>query len=220
MGFIGSINDKLRKFFWTQAPILDGRRCYIGCSGNFTIEQIITTRAPGAEIHSNDISLYSSVVGFALTCRKLPMQVVNPEIAWAQEYIDRGNPEAIATLLLLLDMFQFEKRKNPYSIRMWETYLTQWETLHTKTTVKVADSLTRSKVHEYTMVDVFNYYPRPDGVSIGFLPTYVGGYEKLFKRLEESITWADKPAYDMLTKERRNGNHEVYVGFKLERRTE
>jgi hypothetical protein len=203
LGFIGSINDKLRKFFWTQADVLSGRRCYIGCSGNFTIEQIITTRCKDAEIHSNDVSLYSSAVGFALTGRRLAMQVMNPELAWAQEYIDRGNPEAIATLLLLLDMFQYEKRKNPFSVRMWDTYLVQWAALHAKTTAKVADSLTRTKVHEYTMTDVYDYYPRPDGVSIGFLPTYVGGYEKLFARLEESITWPDKPAYDMLTKERR-----------------
>ena len=48
------------------------------------------------------------------------------------------------------------------------------------------------------MQDVYDYYPRPDGVSIGFLPTYVGGYEKLFERLESSIAWS-KPAYDMLT---------------------
>ncbi len=28
MGFIGAINDKLRKFFWTQAYLLEGRKCW------------------------------------------------------------------------------------------------------------------------------------------------------------------------------------------------
>jgi hypothetical protein len=39
-------------------------------------------------------------------------------------------------------------------------------------------------------------------VSIGFLPTYIGGYEKLFVSLGKSIKW-DVPAYGMLTAERR-----------------
>jgi hypothetical protein len=39
-------------------------------------------------------------------------------------------------------------------------------------------------------------------VSIGFLPTYISGYEKLFVSLGKSIKW-DVPAYGMLTAERR-----------------
>ena len=59
MGFIGSINDKLRKFFSTHAGLLEGRDIYIGCSGNFTVEQIISRRCENVTIHSNDISLYA-----------------------------------------------------------------------------------------------------------------------------------------------------------------
>jgi Phage DNA Adenine Methylase-like domain 1/Phage GNAT-like domain len=202
MSFTGSINDKLRKFFWTHAGVLEGRKCYIGCSGNFTIEQIISRRCDRAEIYSNDISLYSSALGHMLAGLPFRMEVINPELSWANRYIERDGPERIATLLLLLEMLKYEKRKNPFAERMWQTYLINFEGMMEKTADRVKRAAESIRVKEYTMTDVFEYYPRPAGVNIGFLPTYVGGYEKLFQRLDESVDW-DRPAYDMLTTERR-----------------
>lgn len=203
MSFVGSINEKLRKFFYTHAGVLADRKCYIGCSGNFTIEQIIARHCASAEIYSNDVSLYSSVIGYMLAYgRTLPMEFINPELSWANEYVSRGPAEAAATVLLVLELLKYEKRKNPYSERMWQAYLVNFESLHEKTLKKVRAAAEHIRIKEYTMTDVYDYYPRPDGVSICFLPTYAGGYEKLFARLEESVKW-DKPGYLMLTEERR-----------------
>lgn len=202
MSFIGSINDKLRKFFWTHAGVVEGRKCYIGCSGNFTVEQIISRRCSQVEIYSNDVSLYSSALGHMLAGAAFRIEVINPELSWASRYVDRQGPERIATLLLLLEMLKYEKRSNHFSERMWQTYLVNFEGMLEKTADRVKRAAASIRVREYTMADVFDYYPRPDGVSIGFLPTYVGGYEKLFQRLDESIDW-DRPSYDVLTTERR-----------------
>ncbi len=182
--------------------MLEGKKCYIGCSGNFTIEQILSKRCKDTKIYSNDVSLYSSAIGFVLKGRKLEMKVVNPEIAWTQQYIDHGAAKSIAVLLLLLDLFKYEKRNNAFQERMWDTYLSQWEKMLQKTTQKVQRAIESIDIRDYTMVDVYDYYPQKDGVSIGFLPTYVGGYEKLFSRLEESIQW-DIPSYQLLTRQRR-----------------
>ena len=202
MPFIGSINEKLRKYFATHARILDGRKCYIGCSGNFSIEQILTQRAPGAELYSNDVSLYSCTVGNALMGRKMRLRVVNEELLWLQDYLDRSMAEAVAAELLAMELLKYEKRATPYANRMWDASLASWEKMFEKSVTRVQKALGCIKITDYAAVDVFDYYSRPDGVSIGFLPTYAGGYEKLFKRLEESIEW-DKPAYEMLTAERR-----------------
>ena len=210
MSFIGAINDKLRKFFWTHAATLDGKRCYIGCSGNFTIEQIISRQCKNVEIYSNDVSLYSSALGCMLAGRPFEMEIINPELRWANAYIERGAPEGVAVLLLLLEMLKYEKRKNPFSERMWQAYLTGFERMLEKTVRKVTKASENIRVKEYTTADVYDYYPRPDGVSIGFLPTYVGGYEKLFSKLEESTRW-DKPRYEMLTTERREATVERMV---------
>ncbi|MEW6115645.1 MAG: hypothetical protein AB1553_01935 [Nitrospirota bacterium] len=205
MSFIGSINDRLRQFFWTHAGRLDGRRCYIGCSGNFTIEQIISRRCSNVEIYSNDVSLYSSALGHMLAGKSFDMEITNPELSWANEYIRRGAAEGVGTLLLLLEMLKYEKRKSAFAERMWQSYLINFEGLLDKTLQRIQKASEHIRIKEYTMVDVFDYYPRPDGVSIGFLPTYVGGYEKLFARLEESVQW-QSPRYELLTTERREAS--------------
>jgi hypothetical protein len=37
---------------------------------------------------------------------------------------------------------------------------------------------------------------------IAFLPTYAGGYERMFKRLEEIFAW-DIPSYGMIDEDRK-----------------
>ena len=199
--FIGAINHKLRAFFWDQATILDGRDIYVGCSGNFTIEQIITRRCPDAKVYSNDIAFYSSLVGFALTGRDMEVEITDPEYNWLRAYLDKGPAAKIAVLLLLMEMLKFEKQGNPFQLRMWNHYLFNWEKYLDTTIEKVAKGLENIRIEAYETVDVFDYFPR-DGVNIGFLPTYVGGYEKLYERVDQIFSW-DEPAYGILDEERR-----------------
>ena len=41
-----------------------------------------------------------------------------------------------------------------------------------------------------------------DVVAIAFLPTYAGGYEQMFRRLEEIFDW-DQPSYGLIDAERK-----------------
>jgi len=50
MGFIGSINAETRKWLGNNGPAFDGRQVYVGCSGAFTVEQILSRYAPKARI--------------------------------------------------------------------------------------------------------------------------------------------------------------------------
>ena len=46
MGFVGSINAETRRWLGNNGPAFDGRKVYAGCSGNFTVEQILSRYAP------------------------------------------------------------------------------------------------------------------------------------------------------------------------------
>jgi len=201
--FIGAINHKLRAFFWKVAPILEGREVYIGCSGNFTIEQIISRQCKGAVIHSNDISLYSSLVGEALMNQVVDVEVTESEWMFLEGGIKQGGAQSISAVLLMMEMLKFEKRRNAFQERMWTHYLRRWDELMAKTAETVEKALAAISIKEYTMVDVHDYFPAPPGaVAIGFLPTYVGGYEKLYERVEQVLKWTP-PNYELLTEERR-----------------
>jgi len=225
MPFLGSINEPLRRFFSTHARLLDGRKCYNGCSGNFTFEQLITRYAEGAEIYSNDVSLYSCALGNAALGRTLPMKVVNEELLWLQEYIDRGPAESVAALCLALELLKHEKRNSPYSCRMWNAQFAHFDDLFKPTLEKVKRALDHIRIKDYTTVDVHDYFPRPDGVNVGFLPTFVADYEKIFKRLDDSIDWP-RPSYAILTAERREETVQKmvsggdYILYSVDKRTD
>ena len=46
MSFIGSINAETRKWLGNNGPAFDGRQVYVGCSGAFTVEQILSKASP------------------------------------------------------------------------------------------------------------------------------------------------------------------------------
>ena len=55
--FIGAINSQLRSILAGFRALQD-RPVYVGCSGNFTVERVLTSKGV-KELHSNDVSLYS-----------------------------------------------------------------------------------------------------------------------------------------------------------------
>jgi len=141
---------KARSFFFTHAKLLAGRRCFIGCSGNFTIEQILTRVAPTAELHSNDVSLYSGVIGAALTQTPFPVRNIVPEMEWINDYLSEGpvpGPLDVSTVILYLEMLKYEKQKNDYTKGMWGSYLKKWPELHKKTLKKVETALSSQSSH-------------------------------------------------------------------------
>ena len=62
MPFVGAINSEVRRWIGNIAPIFDKKSIVIGCSGNFTIEQILTRRSKPKYLWGNDVSLYSSII--------------------------------------------------------------------------------------------------------------------------------------------------------------
>ena len=72
MSFIGSVNAETRKWLGNNGPAFDGRQVYVGCSGAFTVEQLLTRYAPKAKIWGNDVSLYSGVLGAYLAGQTFP----------------------------------------------------------------------------------------------------------------------------------------------------
>ena len=58
MAFTGAINAEVRKWLGNIAPALSGSFIVVGCSGNFTVEQILCRNGNPGYIRGNDVSLY------------------------------------------------------------------------------------------------------------------------------------------------------------------
>lgn len=206
--FVGSINSKIRNLIYSEKEIFRGKNVCVGCSGNFTVEQIL--QGLDCRIWSNDVAMYSSLIGSYLAGKPLHTEIIDPEYSWLSPYLADEGVGRIAAVALLFEMLKQEKGNNLQQLRLFAHYKNNFAEYHRKSCTRIEETLSKIKIDEYTSQDVYRLYEYlpTDWVRVAFLPTYVGGYEKLYSRLEKIIAW-NAPVYDLLTPER----YEETIGF-------
>ena len=107
MSFIGSINAETRKWLGNNGHAFDGREIYVGCSGAFTVEQIISRYAPKARMWGNDVSLYSSALGAYLANQSFRLEVQEEKFAWIEPYLIDEEAKA-AAVMVLFEVLKYE----------------------------------------------------------------------------------------------------------------
>ena len=138
MGFVGSINAETRRWLGNQGHAFDGRKVYVGCSGAFTVEQILSRYAPKARIWGNDVSLYSSVLGAYLAGQDFDLTVREEAYAWLNPYL--GDVEAKAAgVMVVLEALKYEKANNVFKARHWAHYLNNFESFHQATVARLQE---------------------------------------------------------------------------------
>lgn len=204
--FVGSINSTVRKFMAHHVDVFEGVPAIVGCSGNFTFEAILSQHAKPAAIHSNDVALYTTLAGRWLLGQKVDVSINEDAYDWLTPFLDTDT-RRLATIMVLLDMLKYEKRNNAHAVRMWSNYMIELDRLVTQTATDLEATRDEIKIASYFAGDVFDHYQRygddPNAIFCCFAPTYSGGYERMYKRLDEILHW-DRPTYPMLTEERRN----------------
>jgi hypothetical protein len=203
MGFVGSINAETRRWLGNNGPAFDGRKVYAGCSGNFTVEQILSRYAPKARIWGNDVSLYSSVLGAYLAGQPFKMSVREEAFQWLEPYLADEEARA-AAIMVLLEALKYEKANNIFKSRHWGHYLNNFEGFHQDTVARLRERKKEVRLEGYTSKDIFDLLEEipQEAVAVAFLPTYAGGYERMFRRLEEIFDW-DRPTYGLIDAERK-----------------
>jgi hypothetical protein len=210
--FIGSINRYMRAVVETAAQGWRDLPVYVACSGNFTVERIIARCGLGPKgvgpIHSNDVSIYSCALGWHLAGsfdgaqdkQPKPYTVKQPEFAWLADFLAPGLP-TVATLLLAGEMLRAGK-DSAYAQRMQVEYRRRWPELHAKTVERVTKALAGLEIASFHAGDCRDFLANADrdGVCISFPPTYKGGYESLYKKLDALFDWP-KPSYQVFSPE-------------------
>jgi len=203
MGFVGAINAETRKWLGNNGPAFEGRQVWVGCSGNFTVEQVLSRYAPKARIRGNDVSLYSSALGAYLAGQAFRLEVREEKFSWLNPYL--GDVEAkAAAVMVLFEVLKYEKADNLFKQRHWAHYLNNFRSFHQATVSRLRERKKEVRLEAYTTRDIFDLLDEmpKDAVAIAFLPTYAGGYERMFRRLEDIFDW-DRPSYGLIDAERK-----------------
>lgn len=184
--FIGSVPAQARivvaevlKKLPSNTPI------YVGCSGNFTIDRIAASM--GFPVYSNDVSLYSKLISDVLLKTSTSVTIREPRY---QELFDRWEDtpcKPLVMVMFIIKITPFEERKNDYQKYMYDSLLENSEAFYRDTLKKFE----RNRPFDFTIRGFFwgdfveHLESGKEGVSLVFAPTYKGGYEKIYRRVDE-----------------------------------
>lgn len=203
--FTGAVQQFTRSRIWELSRNWQGRKVYVACSGNFTVERILAQREGIGEFHSNDVSIYSCALGSYLSGQhtfEISLRSEAPELAFLRDYL--GDPLSIlATLMLCTDWFKFYGKPGVFYSRINQTFRRNWQTRHCATFERIKKATEGVRLDSFFAGDCVDFLSKADkdGVVISFPPTYKGGYERLYQRFEEVFDW-NRPSYQIFTQER------------------
>lgn len=184
----------------------DCRSIHVGCSGNFTFERMFSAEKMPFDIHSNDVSLYSGLIGHIAAGKPFPVSVSHDymgEFGWLLDYMNTPT-ETLATVMIAMRMLEGYGKSNLYYDRMQRAYLDQWGAMHAQQVEKL-ESLKDIQIKDFYYGDVIDFMDvmPEDAGFVSFPPFWTGGYEKLYKRIHEVFEFP-KADYKLFDKERKS----------------
>ena len=101
--------------------------------------------------------------------------------------------------MVLLEALKYEKANNAFKARHWNHYRHNFAKFHQATVDKLRERRLGIRLEGYTAKDIFDLLDEipKEAVVVAFLPTYAGGYERMFKRLGEIFKW-NEPSYQII----------------------
>lgn len=204
--FRGSIPPSVAAHVAEQTATWTSEQLWVGCSGNFTIERTLTGAGRAFELHSCDLTLYSSMIGSYFA----PGMDLQVEIA--EEYVERygwladgleDRAERLATVMLASRLVAGLGKDNPYYLRIEDAFQRQWPQLMEKTTAKIrALDLRLAEYHAGDVVSWMQQCP-PDAAAVSYPPFFSASaaFERDFAKLESLFLWP-KPEFVELTEDR------------------
>ncbi|MEV5107990.1 hypothetical protein AB0K55_39505 [Streptomyces massasporeus] len=202
--FHGSIPAPLRSIIYEHAGTWPGEDIYVGCSGNFTIEQVLHARfGDSRRIHGSDIQAYSCALGWYLVGDDLNYTLreeYEESLGWLKPYLE-DRIDLLATLMLGTRFLQYVGRDGAYCQRMMDATRDQWERMHDKTATKLWNLQTR--LGSFYARDVRDYLDQEvpdDAPVVMFPPFYAKDYQAQFASIDAAFHWPE-PAFDELTED-------------------
>lgn len=225
--FQGSIPEGVRKLIaevWRGWPAQARAELWVGCSGNFTIERMISAEdrpadEPAPRLHGNDVSVYSCALGWLLAGEPLPYRLKDEhrdQLGWLEEFLDDG-PGTMATLMLCSRFLNDYGRPGAFFERMTDANRRAFPEMWAKTKAKLEDVPTR--LASYRAMDVQDYLAQvvpADATFASFPPFWVNGYAKMFEGLDRvfhwptpDFRWVDEAGKEQLVARATNREHWV-----------
>ena len=196
--FVGSLPKQVAQQVVSHVDFSEWNGVNVCCSGSFRIEQSIRNISSTIPINSNDVSLITSIVGLARTGRSTSFEFKN-DLDYLNAYLN-NEPETQLALIGFVLLVSKYKSDNQYCNARREFLLREIDTFIANNKERAKKYLEQININSFFMGDFIKHIEsakeNDNGVMI-FAPTYKGGYERIYKVINENVNWKDEPNYEI-----------------------
>lgn len=177
----------------------EGPDAYVCCSGTFRLDRCLNQAFPEVRVHSNDVSLFSGVVGGLATGNPINFRF-DGDLAFVEGVLDEMNATPTmraGAVMVAFEMARYCKRNNTYSRRHYDYYQANFAAQVGPAAAKVSKTLEDLRIVEYFAGDWLKQADKAietDSTFYAFPPFWRAGYEKQFEFLNTNIVWGE-PEY-------------------------
>lgn len=174
---------------------------FCACSGNFTIDKMVF--AMGFNVYSNDVSLYSRLIAdYVIGRDETPITIKDARFEKVFANWEELPLKKLCMVMYMMHIAQLLPQKNEYQIEMLDIFMQkeQAEKFYRSTLNKLNKGGLNFKIKDFYFGDFTDFLKekRGHGIGITYPPTYKGGYEKIFKAVEDTFDYehADYNLFD------------------------
>lgn len=196
--FVGSVPKQVAQQLVANVDLSKWREVNICCSGSFRIEQAIRNISSTIPINSNDVSLITSIVGLNRIGKSTEFQFKN-DLAHLNDFLTNNAETQLALLAYALLISKY-KSNNEYCNARRAFLQREVDSIIESNKERAKRYLERIHINSFFMGDFVKHIEHAkeqgNGVMV-FAPTYKGGYERIYKIINENVDWADEPSYEI-----------------------
>jgi len=194
--FVGAVPRETIEQVFGVVDLKDMRSAWICCSGSFRLEQALAKRYPGVPVHSNDVSLLSTAVAQHAIGKPLDMKFKG-RLAFLEDHI--VSPlDRLGALAVAVEMAAFTS-PNVYAQAHFAHYQGRVAHYIKEAGTRLDAYMSALNLTSYACVDFRRHAAKAveeGGHIFAWPPTYKGGYERLYRFVDENTDW-ERPEYDV-----------------------
>ncbi|QMT41256.1 hypothetical protein H3L94_04300 [Neisseria shayeganii] len=149
-------------------------------------------------IISNDVSLMSSIIGLAKTGRETEFSFKN-DLSFLNDRLSNDAETQLAVLAFALTLNKF-KSDNQYCRARRQYMLQEMDDILSANRERAKQYLEQISIDGFFLGDFMQHIDsaRENGNGvIAFAPTYKGGYERMYRVINDNVDWPDEPRYEI-----------------------
>jgi len=189
--FIGAVPKEVISQVLATVPFDQWRDVYVGCSGSFRFDRAVKMRHPGCRVYSNDVSLLTCSIGALAKGRGFEIRF-NGQLEFVEAAIaDLDFRGRVAAVMVAAAMGKFTG-KNEYARAHFRHYQERFRPFVDQALPKLDALVAELGIEEYYAGDFLEQVDRAERAGGGvaaFSPTYKGGYERIYKLVNDNVVW-------------------------------